>query len=136
MNHNIFSFLKHIFIRENVVFNNLAIVFRDEINKLLATDMIKRIWHLIRVNPIFTKLLSFLFNFMRNTFGFNLFEDDIVFHDLFIFEENTLYLMKWMLIDLKLLRNWRFLLNLIDIFLNDKFHWSLTFFLMFFFFFL
>ena len=136
MNHNILSFFKHIFVRENIVFNNLTIVFGNKIDELLATDMVKGIWHFIRINPVLAELLSFFLKLLRDAFGFDFFKYNIVFNNLFVFKKNTFNLMKRMLVDLKLLRNCSFLFDLIDIFLDNKFHRSFTFLLMFFFFFL
>lgn len=132
MNHDVLSFFKHIFVRKNIIFDDLTIILRNKIDKFLAACMIKGIRHFIGINPIFTKLLPFFFDFCSNVFGFNFFENYIILNNLFVFEENTLNLMERMLIDFELFRNIRLLLDLIDIFLDNKFHRFFSFLFLFF----
>ena len=131
MNQHIVSLLKHIFERKDKIFNNLAIICWDVINQLLTTGMIYWVRHLICVNPILTKFLSFFKKLWRNIFWFDLFKYNFIFNNFFVFEENTLNLMKRMLINLKLLRNSRFLLNLVYIFLYIQFMRPFAFLLIF-----
>ena len=80
--------------------------------------MLQRIGHLIRIYPIEAKLFALLFHSMIQTLRLDLFEDNIVLDDFFVFEEDALDLVERLLVDLEVLGDGYFLL-LWKVFFDD-----------------
>ena len=80
--------------------------------------MLQRIGHLIRIYPILAKLLPLLLHPRIQTLRLDLFEDNIVLDDFFVFEEDALDLVEGLLVDLEVLGDGYFLL-LWKVFLYD-----------------
>lgn len=122
MNHDILFPFKHTFVRKNVVFVDLAVVFRDIVDKFLWSFMLQVVRHLICVDPIFSKFLMLFLKFLVPVFRPHLFKNYIILYDFLIFEQNALDFMQRLLVYFKVFRyDWVFLRN-VNIFLDDKFH--------------
>ena len=62
MNHDVLPFFEHVFVGENVIFENISIGSGNVVYKLLASLVCKAVRHLIPVYPIFSELLTLLLN--------------------------------------------------------------------------
>ena len=69
MNHDIFLLLKHILIRKDIILDDITIVFRQVVNKLLGRLVLQSIGHLVCVDPIATELLTLLLYARTESFG-------------------------------------------------------------------
>jgi hypothetical protein len=62
MNHDIFPFFEHVFVGENVVFENISISSGNIVDKLLTSLVCKAVRHLVTVYPVSAELLTLLLN--------------------------------------------------------------------------